>query len=138
MKKLNKKGFTLIEMLVVIAIIAILVAIIVPTVSNSTKKSQYAVDAANLRSKTAEAAIDYLADNELNAEYKMKVKSNKDAEQTIKFYIVNDALVGTITIDNNEYTVEALAKGAEEGTLGAEATNLGTALTVKTPKTQTN
>ena len=36
MNKMNKKGFTLIEMLVVIAIIAVLVAIIVPTVSNST------------------------------------------------------------------------------------------------------
>lgn len=57
MKKLNKKGFTLIEMLVVIAIIAILVAIIVPTVSSSTQKAKAATDAANLRSALAEATI---------------------------------------------------------------------------------
>ena len=62
MKKLmNKKGFTLIEMLVVIAIIAILVAIIIPTVTNATKKAAAATNAANLRSLIAEASTDYLA-----------------------------------------------------------------------------
>lgn len=46
----NKKGFTLIEMLVVIAIIAVLVSIVIPTVSASTTKAKAAADAANLRS----------------------------------------------------------------------------------------
>ena len=45
----NKKGFTLIEMLVVIAIIAVLVSIIIPTVTSATTKAQAATDAANLR-----------------------------------------------------------------------------------------
>ena len=56
----NKKGFTLIEMLVVIAIIAILVAIIIPTVTNATEKAKEAADAANLRSTVAELQIGYL------------------------------------------------------------------------------
>lgn len=60
MNKLNKKGFTLIEMLVVIAIIAILVAIIVPTVANSTMKAKGAADAANVRSMAATAAIEIM------------------------------------------------------------------------------
>lgn len=46
----NNKGFTLIEMLVVIAIIAVLVSIVIPTVSSSTNKAKAATDAANLRS----------------------------------------------------------------------------------------
>lgn len=50
LRKKAKKGFTLIEMLVVIAIIAVLVAIIIPTVTSSTNKAKAAVDAANLRS----------------------------------------------------------------------------------------
>ena len=58
---MNKKGFTLIEMLVVIAIIAVLVAIIIPTVSSATVKASAAADAANLRSLIAEASTDYLA-----------------------------------------------------------------------------
>ena len=51
---MNKKGFTLIEMLVVIAIIAILVAIVIPVVGNSTEKAKEAKDAANIRSAIAE------------------------------------------------------------------------------------
>ena len=54
MKKMNKKGFTLIEMLVVIAIIAVLVAIVIPVVGNSTEKAKEAKDAANVRSAIAE------------------------------------------------------------------------------------
>lgn len=57
MKKLNKKGFTLIETVVVIAIIAILVAIIIPTVTFATTKAKAATDAANLRSAKAEITI---------------------------------------------------------------------------------
>ena len=57
MKKLNKKGFTLIEMLVVIAIIAILVAIIIPTVTSATTKAKASTDAANLRSAKAAATM---------------------------------------------------------------------------------
>ena len=61
MKKLtNKKGFTLIEMLVVIAIIAVLVAIIIPVVSSATDKAAAATNAANLRSIKAEATTDML------------------------------------------------------------------------------
>ena len=60
MKKFNKKGFTLVEMLVVIAIIAVLVSIIIPTVSSSTVKAKAAADAANLRSAQAVVSIGLL------------------------------------------------------------------------------
>ena len=67
MNKMNKKGFTLIEMLVVIAIIAVLVSIIIPTVANSTKKASAAADAANLRSVLAEVTTGYLTGNKTTA-----------------------------------------------------------------------
>ena len=57
---MNKKGFTLIEMLAVIAIIAVLVAIIVPAVGSSTLKAAASTNAANLRSAAASITIDYV------------------------------------------------------------------------------
>ena len=56
--KMNKKGFTLIEMLVVIAIIAVLVAIVIPVVGSSTDKAGAATNAANLRAVYAELQTD--------------------------------------------------------------------------------
>lgn len=54
MKKLsNKKGFTLMEMLIVVAIIAILVAISIPAFSTSLEDAKRATDEANLRSAKA-------------------------------------------------------------------------------------
>ena len=58
---MNKKGFTLIEMLVVIAIIAVLVSIVIPTVSSATEKAKEAADVANIRSYIAEVTTEALA-----------------------------------------------------------------------------
>ena len=53
-KKLNKKGFTLAELLVVVAIIGVLVAISIPIFTSQLEKSREAVDAANIRAAYAE------------------------------------------------------------------------------------
>lgn len=47
--KKNEKGFTLMEMLIVVAIIAVLVAIAIPTFTSSLNKAKAATDAANIR-----------------------------------------------------------------------------------------
>ena len=60
MKKMNKKGFTLAELLVVVAIIAVLVAISIPVFTSQLEKSKEAVDAANIRSEYATLMTDIL------------------------------------------------------------------------------
>jgi len=64
-EKLNKKlrkngGFTLVEMLVVVAIIAILVAVSIPVVSGALDGAKEAADSANERAAKAEAVMAYL------------------------------------------------------------------------------
>lgn len=66
MKK-NRKGFTLAELLIVVAIIAVLVAIAIPVFTTQLEKSREATDLANARSAYAElmvAVIDGDADAE--------------------------------------------------------------------------
>ena len=67
--KLNsKKGFTLVELLIVVAIIAILVAISIPMVTGSLNRARIATDQANERAARAAVTIAYLlSDNAYSA-----------------------------------------------------------------------
>ena len=68
--KLKKQGgFTLIEMLIVVAIIAILIMVSIPLVTTSLDKAREATDAANLRSAKAAAVIDYFDDQSITGKY---------------------------------------------------------------------
>ena len=60
MKK-NNKGFTLAELLIVVAIIAVLVAIAIPVFTTQLEKSREATDMSNLRAAYAEVMANYLA-----------------------------------------------------------------------------
>ena len=59
MKK-NKKGFTLAELLIVVAIIAVLVAIAIPVFTAQLEKSRESTDLANLRTAYAAVVVQYL------------------------------------------------------------------------------
>ena len=53
----GKKGFTLMEMLIVVAIIVALLAIAIPAFNSALKKAKIAADEANVRSYYAELLI---------------------------------------------------------------------------------
>ncbi len=82
MKKNNKKGFTLAELLIVVAIIAVLVAIAIPVFTTQLEKSRDAVTVSNLRAAYAEAATEMMTDKNFGkAEFTTTKKVNAKGVQ---------------------------------------------------------
>ena len=66
----DKKGFTLAELLVVVAIIGILVAISVPLFTAQLGKARKATNQANMRAAKAAAVAEYISDESSNGNTK--------------------------------------------------------------------
>lgn len=89
----NKKGFTLMEMLIVVAIIAVLVAIAIPTFTGQLEKSRQATDVANIRATYSECMVEYMQSDKLTADVVKTVKTvGKNEDATLK---VAGVAVGT-------------------------------------------
>ena len=94
-KKLRKseKGFTLAELLIVVAIIGVLVAISIPIFTSQIEKANQAADAANIRAAYAECAADALTDTTSNASVAVStdatMKSSKWDKMGSDFTIAN-------------------------------------------------
>lgn len=62
-------GFTLMEMLIVVAIIAVLVAVAIPIFSSQLHKARVATDWANVRSYYAQLQYEFMETGEINKDY---------------------------------------------------------------------
>jgi prepilin-type N-terminal cleavage/methylation domain-containing protein len=119
-KRNNKKGFTLAELLIVVAIIAVLVAISIPIFTNQLEKAREATDMANIRAAYAEVVTAQLTDeegtsktvtltqqkNEWQSDVKMpeNLKSTDDAKQPTAGQTV------TITATESGATIDILCQ----------------------------
>lgn len=65
--KNNKKGFTLAELLIVVAIIAVLVGVSIPVFTAQLEKSKEATDLANIRAAYAECTVSALTETTATA-----------------------------------------------------------------------
>ena len=73
--KQNKNGFTLMEMLIVIAIIAVLIAVAIPVFASQLEKAREATDLANVRSAYAKVSTEaLLGDSETTVTVDLKQK----------------------------------------------------------------
>jgi len=102
MKHKNKQGFTLAEMLIVVAIIGILIAIVFPTFSNTLEKSREATDLANIRSAYA-LLMPAVIDNS----YAEKTSSNATNKSATNL----DSYIGGVYLNSGEiFTVVKISQ----------------------------
>ncbi len=73
----NKKGFTLAELMVVVAIIGVLVAVSVPIFNSQLEKSREATDLANVRSAYAQVMTEAVTNDTPNS-ISVNLKQKKD------------------------------------------------------------
>ena len=99
-KKNNKRGFTLAELLIVVAIIAVLVAIDIPIFTTQLEKSRESTDLANLRSAYAEQ-VTRLLSWDGTAENKPAAITVQAQQTQAKWQSYDDA--ETAYIGNEEY-----------------------------------
>lgn len=137
--KKNKKGFTLAELLIVVAIIGVLVAISIPIFTSQLEKSREAVDEANIRSAYAEVASDLLTEPKANDTAN---KTDKISEITYTANATNgDTYSATVTAtqtDTSKWTSGDPSIGGKTVTAGASWTISGNvktgAVTITTNK----
>ena len=81
----NKSGFTLAELLIVVAIIGVLVAVSIPIFTSQLEKSREATDLANMRSAKAAAVAEWMSgDMSGSAEYVYDAASGRAYNRTEK------------------------------------------------------
>ncbi|MCR4629100.1 MAG: prepilin-type N-terminal cleavage/methylation domain-containing protein [Clostridium sp.] len=83
-KMRERKGFTLAELLIVVAIIGVLVAIAIPIFTSQLEKSRDAVTASNVRAAYAEACVAKLTEED---------NGKADYDETSKTVTVSDVVV---------------------------------------------
>ena len=75
MKKNNKKGFTIVELVIVIAVIAILAAVLIPTFTGVTEKAQKSAALQNAENAWKEFLGEYANKMDNPAEFDGAIKS---------------------------------------------------------------
>lgn len=124
LKKLNnKKGFTLMEMLIVVAIIAVLVAIAIPVFNGALTKSKEAADVANVRALYAEWQVGILTENKTIPDNLEAFLAGPDDNGATEF---------TFNYAKGENAKLTYTKDAKGGSIKYEATKLADANGSKT------
>lgn len=115
MKQNNKKGFTLAELLIVVAIIAVLVAIAIPVFTTQLEKSREATDVANVRSAYATLVTKYLDDGqaaEMEVPAQQKDGWKMDPAPKLQTMVDGNMTEVNIPAKTDKYIVKISADGA--------------------------
>ena len=103
MKKMNNKGFTLAELLIVVAIIAVLVAIAIPIFTAQLEKSRETTDLANIRSAYSELVSGYLS-GDSTTEAVVNLTQTNDGWQYVTPEIGTSITIGSTSTGKIKFT----------------------------------
>lgn len=117
--KENKKGFTLAELLIVVAIIAVLVAISIPIFTSQLAKARLATNQANARAAYAEASSQLLLDESTSLSGNITYTYTVSSAKSIKAGAADTAFISggiadwTTTTKATDNTTELGSKTAK-------------------------
>ena len=121
-RKYNRRGFTLIEMLIIIAIVAMLVAIVLPIAAKAPKKAQAAADAANLRAVLGALNVDVLSGGKTVSDILAETEhptSKMDPDATLRVVYSAPGFIDVYYVNQSTgtyYGLEYLSDVATNGT----------------------
>lgn len=116
MKKANKKGFTIVELVIVIAVIAILAAVLIPTFSNVVEKANQSAALQACENEYKQMAIT-AASNGTTVDEKVVFSKGK-----YYFSLTNGGIAACDESAANGKTATSLANGVKVYLVGTSAT----------------
>ena len=119
MKKLNKKGFTIVELVIVIAVIAILAGVLIPTFATVVEKANKSAALSNAKN----AYEEWLVDNADKERSDMCIKVTQNSK-TYYVHYKNGEFGEASTEDDN--SCNATKYTVTSGKLTADATDQST------------
>lgn len=120
----EKGGFTMAELLIVVAIVAVLVAIAIPVFTAQLNEAKYATDEANARSIYAEMRADYLAGGgKHTANFNIDPASVSAENKTVEVTVTSGSSENGGTQTTNTYNFSGIVNVTfTKGTTDAEPT----------------
>ena len=97
MKKNNKKGFTIVELVIVIAVIAILAAVLIPTFTGVTERAKESAAMQNARN----AWMNYVSANADQPGYKENICIESTVDEKVYYFHVENGVFDEEAVEDH-------------------------------------